>query len=56
VPTTPSKDEADRLAADLARQMQNDIVVSYVGALQDRFGVNINPAGVRAATGASETQ
>ncbi len=56
VPTAPSKEEAERLSADLARQMQNDIVVSYVGALQDRFGVNINPAGVRAATGASDTQ
>jgi len=46
------KEQAERLQADLARQMQTDRLAEYVAALQDRLGVRINEAEFRRATGA----
>jgi peptidyl-prolyl cis-trans isomerase D len=52
LPSKPTKDQADRLRDDLARQLQGDIIAEYVAALQERLGVSINQAELRRATGA----
>lgn len=49
----PPKAEAEKLAGDVSRQMQNDVLAAYVAALQEQIGVRINQAGLRAATGAN---
>ena len=46
------KEQADKLQADLARQLQQDRLAEYVAALQDRLGVSINEAEFRRSTGA----
>jgi peptidyl-prolyl cis-trans isomerase D len=48
--------EADKLQTEVARQAQNDVIVSYVAALQDRIGVTINQEVLRRATGADAQQ
>ena len=44
--------DLDRLRTDLSRQMQGDVIGSYVAALQDRLGVKINEAAYLRAIGA----
>lgn len=49
----PPPTEADaRVAQDLSRQLENDIVVQYLGALQKRIGVHINERVYGQAVGA----
>jgi peptidyl-prolyl cis-trans isomerase D len=56
VETTPApalaKDQADRLRAELARQMQTDAIQAYAVGLRDELGVTINQANLRRLTGA----
>lgn len=56
VPAPPSKEDADRLKAEVQRQMQGDILAEYVASLQDRLGVTINQQALRRATGADQAQ
>lgn len=55
VPDAPSKEDAERIRAELHRQMQGDILAEYVASLQDRLGVTINQQVLRRATGADQT-
>lgn len=40
----PTKEQSEKLAADLARQMQSDAVQAYAVALREKLGVSINQA------------
>lgn len=40
----PSASERERLASELKRELQNDVLAEYVAALQDRYGVSVNEA------------
>lgn len=51
----PSPANADALAGELRKQMENDAVAAYVEALKARQGVDINQDALRQATGV-ETQ
>jgi peptidyl-prolyl cis-trans isomerase D len=55
-PAAPDKAESERLAQEIERQMQNDVLAAYVAALQDKFGVSINQAGLRQATGGAAAE
>jgi peptidyl-prolyl cis-trans isomerase D len=47
----PTQEQTDRLQAELARQMQTDVLAEYVAGLQSRYGVSINEAAVKQAMG-----
>lgn len=47
----PTKEQADALRADLQRRMQQDTLNTYVGAIQNRYGVKINELAVRQVLG-----
>lgn len=56
-PAAPAtKEQREALAGQLREQMQGDFLSSYVAALQDRLGVNINQAELRRVTGADAAQ
>ncbi len=48
-PVTP--EQADRLKAELQREMQSDALAQYVTSLQARYGLKINEAALRQALG-----
>lgn len=56
VPAAPAKEDADRVKAEVQRQMQGDILAEYVASLQDRLGVTINQQVLKRATGADQSQ
>jgi peptidyl-prolyl cis-trans isomerase D len=56
VPPPATKEQAEKLKAEVQRQMQYDVMSSYVLALQDRQGVTINQAAVARALGADRQQ
>ncbi|MCB1520617.1 MAG: SurA N-terminal domain-containing protein [Hyphomicrobiaceae bacterium] len=47
----PTKEQADKIAAELAKEIENDVVASYVGALQRQYGVTINRSAFERLTG-----
>jgi peptidyl-prolyl cis-trans isomerase D len=51
-----TKEQTDRLTAELRRQYQNDVLAEYVGALQTRIGVSINEAVLKRALGLDAQQ
>ena len=54
LPPAASGVTRETLKSEIGRQMQNDIVAQYVGALQTRYGLNINQKELqRAITGAT---
>ncbi len=53
---TPTKEQADKMQADLARQLQNDALQAYAAALREQLGVRINEATLRRLTGADRQQ
>lgn len=52
----PTKEEKDRLVKKLRSGLEEDVLLSYVAALQDEFGVQINGDLLARATGASTDQ
>jgi peptidyl-prolyl cis-trans isomerase D len=48
------KDLTTRLHDELLQQLRTDSIASYIAALQDRFGVEINQAQLRRVTGADQ--
>jgi peptidyl-prolyl cis-trans isomerase D len=52
-----TKEQADKIKAEVGRQVQNDLYASYIGALRDSQGVTINqPALTRALGGDRQAQ
>jgi peptidyl-prolyl cis-trans isomerase D len=47
-----TKEQADKIKGEVARQVQNDLYASYIGALRDSQGVTINQAALARALGA----
>ena len=52
----PTKQQVDRLKAELTRQLQGDVLAGYIGGLQARYGVSINEAAVRQLLGQDRTR
>ncbi len=52
----PSTAEQDALTTALKRELENDTLISYVTALQDKLGVSINEAEFKRITGADAAQ
>jgi peptidyl-prolyl cis-trans isomerase D len=52
VAASATKEQADKIKAEVGRQVQNDLYASYVGALRDAQGVTINQAALARALGA----
>ncbi len=52
----PTKDQTDKLAAELGQNIQIDILDAYVAALQDKVGVTINEAELRRVAGSPSAQ
>lgn len=50
------KADADKLATELQRELQNDVLIAYVANLQDKLGVSINEAEFKRITGADTPQ
>jgi peptidyl-prolyl cis-trans isomerase D len=46
-----TKEQADKIKAEVGRQVQNDLYASYIGALRDSQGVTINQAALARALG-----
>lgn len=55
-PAAPTKEERERLAQDLKRQLQNDAFITYVAALRERFNVSVDEAAYRRSIGVDRTQ
>ena len=51
----PTKEEADRIAQELSRDLANDDIVAYISALRSELDVSINETELARATGASES-
>jgi peptidyl-prolyl cis-trans isomerase D len=47
-----TKEQADKIKAEVGRQVQNDLYASYIGALREAQGVTINQAALTRALGA----
>jgi peptidyl-prolyl cis-trans isomerase D len=47
----PTAEQSDRLKAELARQLQTDVLAEYINGLQTRYGVTINQAVLKRALG-----
>lgn len=56
IPPPPTEAELSRLRNDIAQQMRNDMLAEYIGALEARYGVQINQQAVRRVTGADQAQ
>jgi peptidyl-prolyl cis-trans isomerase D len=52
----PTPEQVNQLKADLVRQLQNDILVEYVGGLQARYGHSVNEAALKQALGTDREQ
>jgi peptidyl-prolyl cis-trans isomerase D len=52
----PTKEQTDKLVAELGQQIQIDILDAYVAALQDKVGVTINDAELRRLAGSPSAQ
>ena len=53
IPAPPIKPEqAEKIKAELQRQMQSDAMASYLGGLQERYEVKINTQALQRAAGA----
>ena len=51
-----TKEQSDKLKAELSRQFQNDQLNAYVLGLQNRFGTTLNPAALAQALGMNPAQ
>jgi len=51
----PPAPEDERVAQDLSRQIENDLLVQYLGALQKEIGVSVNERVFAQSVGASQT-
>ena len=51
-----TKEQTDRLKAELTRQLQGDVLAGYISGLQARYGVSVNEAAVRQLLGQDRTQ
>jgi peptidyl-prolyl cis-trans isomerase D len=51
-----SKEQAKNLETEIRNSLENELLISYVGALRSRFGVTINQTELNRATGASAGQ
>jgi peptidyl-prolyl cis-trans isomerase D len=47
----PTKEQSDRIAAELTRQLQDDFLAEYLTGLQARFGFSVNEAALRQVLG-----
>ena len=54
VPAEPDKAEADRLAAEISGQLNEDLAAQYMAALQSRYDVRINREALDRAAGRTE--
>ena len=52
----PTVEQVNQLKAELARQLQNDIMAEYVGGLQARYGHSVNEAAWKQALGTEREQ
>jgi peptidyl-prolyl cis-trans isomerase D len=52
----PTPEQVGQLKAELVRQLQNDILVGYVGGLQARYGHSVNEAALKQALGTDREQ
>jgi peptidyl-prolyl cis-trans isomerase D len=52
----PTPEQVNQLKADLARQMQNDVLAEYIGGLQTRYGLTVNEAALKQALGTEREQ
>lgn len=52
----PTKEQADRLKNELARQLQGDVLAEYLGGLQARYGLTVNEAALKQALGPEREQ
>jgi peptidyl-prolyl cis-trans isomerase D len=51
-PAPPAtQEQMDRLKSEVARQMQQDVLVEYVGGLETRYGLTVNDAALKQALG-----
>ena len=55
-PEVPTKEQSERISAEVGRQMQIDTIDAYVAALQDAEGVKINEAELRRLAGTDTAQ
>jgi len=55
IPAPPATaEESQRLSAELARQMQSDLLAEYIGGLQARYGFSVNNAALKVALGTGD--
>lgn len=47
----PTKEQSDRIAADMKRQLETDAINTYVAALEQRLGTKVNDAMMRRVMG-----
>ena len=52
----PTAEQAANLKAELARQLQNDVLAEYLSGLQARYGVSVNDAALKQALGSGGEQ
>jgi peptidyl-prolyl cis-trans isomerase D len=52
VAAAATKEQSDKIKAEVGRQVQNDLYASYIGALREAQGVTINQAALARALGA----
>jgi peptidyl-prolyl cis-trans isomerase D len=51
-----TKEQSEKLRADLVRQLQGDVIAEYIGELQARYGVSVNEAAMRGVLGLDRQQ
>jgi peptidyl-prolyl cis-trans isomerase D len=57
VPAEPAtKEQSDRVASEIKRSLENELLISYVDALRERLGVSISQTELDRATGANAGQ
>jgi peptidyl-prolyl cis-trans isomerase D len=56
LPAAPTAEQRKKLEGELTRQLQNDAVVEYVSALQDRLGLSVNEQAIRRVLGLEARQ
>lgn len=52
----PSKEQSDKLASEVRGSLEGDVLLAYVAALKSDFGVTVNEAELKRATGAATDQ
>jgi peptidyl-prolyl cis-trans isomerase D len=55
-PPPPTKEQAEKLSQELARQRQTEAISEYLAALEVRYGVSVNEAVFRRTIGGEEQQ